>query len=208
MSTKSVHPHMSHVMTQVLRSRCSLPSVTFALAHVESTRRLRLTRARAAVQGTGHVARRTGLRTAREKGVLVAGVGVRDTVGPKVRHRASHAPAWRCACATSLPRCCAHLRAILASLTRRADCYARRRCAGTCGRLSCRGLGRLPSQLDSESNGSERDSESALGVVVKIVLSREHERPSFDRMSGSRHFFSSSTSDRTSLWKRASARFA
>ena len=166
-----------------------MPSVTFALAHVESTRRLRLTRARAAVQGTGHVARRTGLRTAREKGVLVAGVGVRDTVGPKVRHRASHAPSWRCACAASLPRCCAHLRAILASLTRRADCYARRRCAGTCGWLSCRGLGRLPSQLDSESNGSERDSESALGVVVKIVLSREQERPSFDRMSGSRHFF-------------------
>jgi hypothetical protein len=63
----------------------------------------------------------------------------------------THAPAWRCAFAASLQRCCAHLRAILARLTGRAGWYARRRCAGTYGRPSCRGLGRQPSQLDRES---------------------------------------------------------
>ena len=44
--------------------------------------------------------------------------------------------------------------------------------AGTHGRPSCRGLGRQPLQLDRESglgDGSEGDSEGALGAVVEIV---------------------------------------
>ena len=95
----------------------------------------------------------------------------------------------------------------------RPDWYTRRRCAGTCGRPSCRGLGRQPSQLDRESNGSEGDSEGALGVVVEFVLSREHEsRRCLDAGRGERFFLEHSHQSflrlAASLWKRARARFA
>ena len=109
------------------------------------------------------------------------------------------------------------MRAILARLTGRAGWYARRWCTGTYGQPSCRGLGRQPSQLDRESglgNGSEGDSEGALGAVVEIVSTLAASMRYFCVSRGcleeGQHGEQFSRAllacvQRTSLWKRALA---
>ncbi len=83
--------HMSHVTTKSCSwSRCSLPSVTYALAHVTSTLKLR---GHAPPCG-GATQRRISLRKALKKASLSHALrlaGVRDKVGPQcVTERSTH----------------------------------------------------------------------------------------------------------------------
>jgi hypothetical protein len=145
--------HMPHVARHDhVRSwsRCSSPSVTYALAHVTLTLKLR-----------GHAPPCEGPRSER-KAIKKASLEHALACATKSAH-AGASPSVARACLamrlSSPQKLLCSLASIMDKLTGRASCrivcwYARRRCAGTRVRGSCRGLGSQPSRLDCESGHS------------------------------------------------------
>jgi len=163
-STCTHMPHVArhdHVRSW---SRCSSPSVTYALAHVTLTLKLR-----------GHAPPCEGPRSEElacgrqlKEGVLGARVGVRDKVGPRgcVTERSTRllGNALEQPSKIALLACVHHGQIDRVGSCRIVCWYARRRCAGTRVRGSCRGLGSQPSRLDCESglSGGSEDARCSL----------------------------------------------